>query len=95
MNETYGPDFRLDFGNLLMVAAKGGDGIDRGVSTAYIEGPWTIVLVAGDADHGPPLIKVIEKGWRVEVVFEISSTGVSAALEPYVHEFRPVRATDF
>ena len=32
-------------------------------------GPSTIVLVAGDADYGPPLEKALSKGWRVEVAF--------------------------
>lgn len=145
VNETYGPDFRLDFGSLLMVSARKSDGTPRGVATAYIagvipdndsfwrtaesqgfrvlrgflgqgrrskqddaflitemvstiyeqDGPSTIVLVAGDADYGPALKKVVEKGWRVEVVFEVSSTGVSTALEQYTHEFRAVKAIDF
>ena len=145
VNETYGHDFRLDFGSLLMVAARRSDGSARGVSTAFIagvipdddsfwrtaesqgfkvlrgfmgqgkrskqddafliaemvstiyeeKGPSTIVLVAGDADYGPALKKVVEKGWRVEVVFEAMSTGVSAALEKYAHEFRAVKAIDF
>lgn len=144
VNENYGADFRLDFGNLLMMAARNKDGIGRGVSTAYIagvipdddsfwktaesqgfevlrgflgqgkrskqddayliakmvrtinkkEGPSTIVLVAGDADYGPALMEVIEEGWRVEVVFEITSRGVSKALEPFTHEFRAIRAID-
>lgn len=144
VNEQYGPDFRLDFGNLLMMAARRSDGTARGVDTAYIagvipdedsfwrtaesqgfevlrgfmgqgkrskqddayliakmvrtlykkEGPSTIVLVAGDADYGPALMEAVEEGWRVEVVFEMSSRGVSAALENYTHEFRAVKASD-
>ena len=50
------------------------------------DGPSTIILVAGDADYVPPLIKAIEKGWRVEVVF--IDRGVSGALEAVTHEFR-------
>jgi len=66
------------------------------VATLYEKtGPSTIVLVAGDADYGPPLKKAIEKGWRVEVVFAASSRGISAALEPYVHEFRAIKTIDF
>lgn len=66
------------------------------VSTVYEqEGPSTLVLVAGDADYGPALKKVTEKGWRVEVVHEVTTTGVSSALENYAHEFRAVKAVDF
>ena len=145
VNESYGPDFRLDFGGLLMVAARRSNGLSRGVKTAYIagvipdddsfwrtavsqgfnvlrgflgkggrskqddahlivkmvstlykeKGPSTIVLVAGDADYGPALQEVVEQGWRVEVVYEVTSTGVSVALERYTHEFRAVKACDF
>ncbi|KQU99733.1 hypothetical protein ASC68_08070 [Devosia sp. Root105] len=50
------------------------------------EAPSTIVLIAGDADYGPALQFAVEEGWRVEVF--TTGRGVSAALEPYVHEFR-------
>jgi uncharacterized LabA/DUF88 family protein len=57
------------------------------VSTLYErDGPSTIVLVAGDADYVPPLIKSLDKGWRNEVAF--INRGASASLEPVVHEFR-------
>jgi hypothetical protein len=56
-------------------------------------GPSTIVLVAGDADYVPPLIKSIEKGWRNEVAF--IDRGVSIALEAHVHEFRVLSADRF
>jgi hypothetical protein len=57
------------------------------VSTLYEQdGPSTVVLVAGDADYVPPLIKSIERGWRNEVAF--INRGASMALEPVVHEFR-------
>ena len=63
------------------------------VSTLYEqEGPSTIVLVAGDADYAPALIKAIEKGWRTEVAF--IEHGVSAALSPVVHEFRTFHPAD-
>ena len=52
------------------------------------EGPSTIVLIAGDADYGPPLEFAIEEGWRVEVL--TTGRGVSSALEKYTHEFRVV-----
>ncbi|MCF1744741.1 NYN domain-containing protein [Paradevosia shaoguanensis] len=51
-------------------------------------GPSTIVLIAGDADYGPPLEFAVEEGWRVEVF--TTGRGVSAALERYAHEFRVV-----
>jgi hypothetical protein len=50
------------------------------------EGPSTIVLIAGDADYGPPLEFAIEEGWRVEVL--TTGRGISSALEKFVHEFR-------
>jgi len=57
------------------------------VSTLYEQpGPSTIVLVAGDADYVPPLLKAKDKGWRREVAF--INRGVSSTLEPLVHEFR-------
>lgn len=49
-------------------------------------GPSTVVLVAGDADYAPPLIKSQDRGWRNEVAF--INRGISIALEAYVHEFR-------
>ncbi|GGF24417.1 hypothetical protein GCM10011321_14750 [Youhaiella tibetensis] len=52
------------------------------------EGPSTIVLIAGDADYGPPLEFAVEEGWRVEVF--TTGRGVSSALEKYAHEFRTI-----
>jgi len=52
------------------------------------EGPSTIVLVAGDADYVPPLIRENEKGWRVEVAF--IAHGLSSSLDPVTHEFRSI-----
>ena len=49
-------------------------------------GPATVVLVAGDADYAPPLIKSLDRGWRNEVAF--IDRGISIALEGYVHGFR-------
>ncbi|AXY40867.1 NYN domain-containing protein [Halomonas sp. JS92-SW72] len=58
-------------------------------STLYEqEGPSTIVLVAGDADYVPPLIRANEKGWRVEVAF--IARGLSSALDPVTHFFRSI-----
>ena len=57
------------------------------------EGPATIVLVAGDADYVPALMKALARGWRCEVAF--INRGVSIALEPEVHEFRTLNAGDF
>jgi hypothetical protein len=57
------------------------------VSTIYEqEGPSTIVLVAGDADYVPPLLKSLDKGWRNEAAF--INRGTSFSLETVVHEFR-------
>lgn len=56
------------------------------------QGPSTIVLVAGDADYVPPLLKALEKGWRVEVVF--IDKGLSSALDPVTHEFRSINASN-
>lgn len=56
-------------------------------------GPATIVLVAGDADYVPALIKALDRGWRTEVAF--ISRGVSISLENYVHEFRTLDAGRF
>jgi len=64
------------------------------VETIYAkDGPSTIILVAGDADYMPPLQKVVERGWRTVVAFV--NRGVSAALEPYTHEFRTLIAQRF
>jgi len=61
-------------------------------STLYEQaGPSTIVLVAGDADYGPPLARALEKGWRNEVAF--IDVGRSSALDGVVHEFRTVNAS--
>ncbi len=49
-------------------------------------GPSTVVLVAGDADYAPSLIKSLDRGWRTEVAF--IDRGISISLEAYVHEFR-------
>ncbi|MGW8281620.1 NYN domain-containing protein (plasmid) [Sphingomonas aurantiaca] len=57
------------------------------------EGPATIVLVAGDADYVPALMKALARGWRAEVAF--INRGVSISLEPQVHEFRTLNAGDF
>jgi len=58
-------------------------------STLYEhEGPSTIVLVAGDADYVPPLIRANEKGWRVEVAF--IARGLSPALDAVTHQFRTI-----
>jgi uncharacterized LabA/DUF88 family protein len=57
------------------------------------EGPSTIVLVAGDADYVPPLLKAIEKNWRNEVAF--INRGISSALDPIVHEFRMIQPLCF
>lgn len=60
-------------------------------STLYEQaGPSTIVLVAGDADYGPPLIRALEKGWRTEVAF--IDKGRAAALDGVVHQFRTIYA---
>ncbi|ACL73029.1 NYN domain-containing protein [Thioalkalivibrio sulfidiphilus] len=58
-------------------------------STLYEhQGPSTIVLVAGDADYVPPLIRANEKGWRVEVAF--IDRGLSSALDAVSHLFRTI-----
>jgi uncharacterized LabA/DUF88 family protein len=57
------------------------------------EGPATVVLVAGDADYVPPLIKALDRGWRTEVAF--INRGISISLENYVHEFRTIDAGRF
>lgn len=38
VNDSYGPSFRIDFGKLLIEAAKASDGHTRGVLSAYIAG---------------------------------------------------------
>ena len=136
VNDAYGPGFRIDFGKLLLEAAKGPDGMARAVGSAYIagvipdddtfwqiaknsgfvvrrgylganhrskqddeylitdltrtvckiEGPSTVVLVAGDADYMPALKAALEEGWRTEIAF--IDRGVASALENYTHEFR-------
>jgi uncharacterized LabA/DUF88 family protein len=58
-------------------------------STLYEHpGPATIVLIAGDADYVPPLIRAQEKGWRVEVAF--IDRGLSSALDAVTHQFRTI-----
>ena len=57
------------------------------------QGPSTVILVAGDADYVPPLIKAQDRGWRNEVAF--IDRGLSIALEGYVHEFRTLSAESF
>lgn len=57
------------------------------------QGPSTVILVAGDADYVPPLIKSQDRGWRNEVAF--IDRGLSIALEGYVHEFRTLSAESF
>lgn len=137
--------YRIDFGRLLMAAARDDKGNHRFVKSAYIagvipdddyfweiakregftvrrgylsnsggsmrskqddsflvteivstlyehEGPATIVLVAGDADYVPPLIRANEKGWRVEVAF--IDRGLSSALDPVTHQIRTINTTE-
>lgn len=63
------------------------------VETIYSQqGPSTIVLVAGDADYVPPLIKSLDRGWRNEIAF--IDRGISGALEGYVHAFRTLSASN-
>ena len=56
------------------------------------EGPSTIVLVAGDADYVPPLMKAIEKGWRTEIAF--IDRGLASALDPVAHLFRTINPSN-
>ncbi|WAG79772.1 NYN domain-containing protein [Metapseudomonas furukawaii] len=144
LNAGKGRNYRIDFGRLLLAAAKDSQGNTRFVKSAYIagvipdddsfwtvaekqgfkvmrgylsgspgqqrskqddaylvteitstlyeqEGPSTIVLVAGDADYVPPLLKAGEKGWRKEVAF--IDRGLSSALEAVVHEFRTMNSS--
>ncbi len=64
------------------------------MTTLYEQpGPSTVVLVAGDADYMPPLMRITEKGWRTELAF--INRGVSSTLEPYIHEFRTLTAQSF
>lgn len=61
-------------------------------STLYEHpGPATIVLVAGDADYVPPLIRAQEKGRRVEVAF--IDRGLSSALDAVTHQARTINPT--
>jgi hypothetical protein len=63
------------------------------VETIYTkEGPSTIVLVAGDADYVPPVIKALEKGWRVEIAF--IDRGLSEALKQHSHQLRTINPLD-
>jgi uncharacterized LabA/DUF88 family protein len=63
------------------------------VTTLFEEsGPSTIVLIAGDADYVPPLKKAVEKGWRVEVLFQ--REGLSRGLAAYCHEVRRLSPSD-
>ena len=55
------------------------------------KGPSTVVLVAGDADYVPPLIRANEKGWRIEVAF--IDRGLSSALDPVSHLFRTINVS--
>jgi uncharacterized LabA/DUF88 family protein len=64
---------------------------DMTLTVAEKPGPSTIVLVAGDADYGPPLELAVERGWRCEVAF--IDRGISTALEAKAHEFRNVVPT--
>ncbi|MGE8360194.1 NYN domain-containing protein [Pseudomonas sp.] len=143
LNAGKSRNYRIDFGRLLINAAKDSQGNTRFVKSAYIagvipdddsfwtvaekqgfkvmrgylsgspghqrskqddaylvteitstlyeqDGPSTIVLVAGDADYVPPLLKAGEKGWRTEVAF--IDRGLSSALEAVVHEFRTMNS---
>lgn len=57
------------------------------------DGPATIILVAGDADYVPALMKSLDRGWRNEVAF--INRGISISLEPHIHEFRSLTAGSF
>ena len=145
VNNEKNPEYRIDFGDLMRVAAQSSNtNSARPVSSAYIagvipdddtfwaaakakgftvhrgflsangrskqddaylitsilttlyeeEGPSTIILVAGDADYVPPLIKCVEKGWRVEVAFTNEYGEVSSRLGPVCHEFRSFSSVD-
>ncbi len=144
LNAGKSRSYRIDFGRLLMAAAKDSQGNTRFVKSAYIagvipdddsfwtvaekqgfkvmrgylsgspgqqrskqddaylvteitstlyeqEGPSTIVLVAGEADYVPPLLKAGEKGWRIEVAF--IDRGLSSALDAVTHEFRTMNSS--
>jgi uncharacterized LabA/DUF88 family protein len=56
-------------------------------------GPSTLILVAGDADYVPALMKGLKRDWRTEVAF--INRGISISLENYVHEFRTLSADSF
>lgn len=59
------------------------------VSTVFEQpGPSTVVLIAGDADYVPPLLKSLAKGWRNEVVF--IDHGISRSLELVTHQIRQI-----
>ncbi len=61
-------------------------------STLYEQqGPSTVVLVAGDADYVPPLLRANEKGWRVEVAF--IDRGLSSSLDAVSHLFRTINVS--
>lgn len=38
VNEEFGPGFRIDFGDLLLAACRTGEGVARGIVSAYIAG---------------------------------------------------------
>jgi hypothetical protein len=119
VNDQFGRNYRIDFGELLSEVSRNSQGKPRAVKSAYIagvipdddsfwkiaenqgfivrrgylgtgnrskqddayliteivstlydqDGPSTIVLVAGDADYVPPLLKSLERGWRNEIAF--------------------------
>lgn len=63
------------------------------VSTIYEQaGPSTIVLIAGDADYVPALLKTSAKGWRNEIAF--IDRGMSKSLETVAHSFREITPYD-
>ena len=137
-NQRYGPEFRIDFGRLLLEACRMPESYTRAVGSAYIAGvipdddsfwqiaqnqgfvvhrgflgsnnrskqddaflvaemvetiytqpgPSTIVLIAGDADYVPALMKTVNKGWRNEIAF--IDRGLSRSLESVAHQFREI-----
>ncbi|MFB9157443.1 NYN domain-containing protein [Chromobacterium violaceum] len=81
------------------LSGSGGGGLRSKQDDAYLvteitsalyenPGPSTIVLVAGDADYVPPLIRANDKKWRVEVAF--IERGLSSSLDPVSHLFRTI-----
>ena len=63
------------------------------VSTVFARrGPSTIILVAGDADYGPPLKRSLEMGWRNEVAF--INAGSSKALLSVAHNIRVMNPSE-